>query len=190
MAHPPLDLAGLFREHSRGLAGAVRGVLGARADVQEVLQEAFLKAWRALDGGSQPVDPTAWVFVLTMNLARDQLRRERRRGPHHELNEVDEVRLQAREPEPAQRIEGREAVAAARNAIHTLADAEKEVFLLRASGDLSFAAVADALGIPVGTAKSRMRAALRNLRDRLADHAPDAHPLRLTADAEIEGDAR
>lgn len=171
-SEPPLDLAALFREHSRGLAGAVRGVLGSGADVQEVLQEAFLKAWRALERDGCPQDPIAWVFVLTLNLARDVGRKASRRGPTRTLDEVDHVTLRATDPGPADRLLEGEALAAARAAIHTLSGPEREVFLLRTSGDLSFPAVADALGIPVGTAKTRMRSALRELRGRLADFAP------------------
>jgi len=177
---PPIDLQALFQRHADGLAGAVRGILGSRADVPELLQEAFLKAWRALEGGTTPSDPVGWVFVLTLNLARDQRRKALRRGPHLELDEVDEANLLT-EKRPDARMSQGETLAAARAAILTLPEDQKEVFLLRTSGELSFAAVAEALGIPVGTAKTRMRAALLALRERLATFAPEA---------ELEGDLR
>lgn len=170
--HPPIDLALVFREHARGLAGAVRGVLGPGADVSEVLQDAFLKAWRSLDRARPPSDPVAWVFVLTLNLARDAGRRRRLRATHRELDEVDDVRLQSPRSEPLPHLAARETLAAARAAIHALPEAERAVFLLRSSAELPFGAVARELGIPVGTAKTRMRSALRELRERLAAHAP------------------
>jgi len=171
------DLERLFRRHADGLAGAVRGVLGPTADVQEVLQEAFLRAWRALAAGQRPGEPVGWVFVLTLNLARDLRRKASRRGSPIALDEVDEMVQAKSDVEPARRLEGREALAAARAAIHALPEREKEVFLLRTSGELSFAAVAQSLEIPVGTAKTRMRAALASLRARLAHLAPtDAAP--------------
>lgn len=163
----PPDLAGLFREHAAGLAGAVRGVLGPRADVQEVLQEVFLKTWRVQLEGRLPEEPVAWIFVTTLNLCRDQRRRRQRRGQALDLDEVDDVNLATSESEPVTRMAGEETLAAARAAIHGLQDPEKQVFLLRTSGELSFAAVAEALGIPVGTAKTRMRSALANLRRQL-----------------------
>ena len=82
------------------------------------------------------------------------------------------MKLESREPTPEARLEGREALQAARAAIHRLKDTEREVFHLRVSAGLSFEAIAEALGIPVGTAKSRMRAALLHLRTSLAQHAP------------------
>ena len=177
---PPLDLEALFRQHAPGLAGAVRGVLGPGADVQEIVQEAFLKAWRAQAGGERPKEPVGWIFVLTLNLARDQRRKRWRRGPHLELDDVDEAKLTTLE-RPEARVSRDETLAAAREAIHALPDDQKEVFLLRTSGGLSFAAVAEALGIPVGTAKTRMRTALLQLRQRLASFSPEA---------ELEGDLR
>ena len=166
-----IDLAGLFRQQAEGLGGAVRGVLGGRCDVQEVLQEAFLRAWRALDGGVPPRDPVAWVYVVTLNLAKDLRRRERRRGPKVSIEEVELMDEQATARAPERRLERKEAVAAARAAIHRLGDKQKEVFLLRQSGGLSYEAIASNLGIPVGTAKTRMRAALISLRTNLAAHA-------------------
>lgn len=179
-SHPPtpspaeggLDLAAIFSEHRAGLAGAVRGVLGADADVAEVLQEAFLRAWRADRGGPRAADPVAWVFVVTLNLAKDLRRTRTRRGPSLSLEHERAMQLRAPDPEPAATLAGAETLTAARAAIGDLRDAEKEVFLLRVSAELSFEAIADALGIPVGTAKSRMRAALGRLRGALASHSP------------------
>ena len=113
---------------------------------------------------------TIFFFVLTLNLARDQRRRASR--THVDLDEVDQVELTAREQEPARHVEGAEALAAARTAIFRLKEQEKEVFLLRVSGELSFEAIGTSLGIPVGTAKTRMRTALRELRRKLRAFAP------------------
>ena len=74
------------------------------------------------------------------------------------------MELRSKDPGPSALLEQSETVAAARLAIHELQGNEKEVFLMRTSAGLSFAATATALGIPVGTAKTRMRAALIHLR--------------------------
>ncbi len=162
-------LADLFRKHGDGLAGAVRGVLGA-SDAQEILQDAFLKALRALQDGFAPRHPVAWIFVITMNLARDQRRKERRRT--RAMEDTNPMELQSKEPAPSAGLERDEALAAARHAIHELAPKEREVFLLRTSAGLSFEEAAQALHIPIGTAKTRMRAALARLRRSLVAHMP------------------
>ncbi|MHC4514836.1 MAG: RNA polymerase sigma factor [Planctomycetota bacterium] len=184
-------LADLFREHGDGLAGAVRGVLGS-ADVQEILQEAFLRAFRALQDGFAPRHPVAWIFVITMNLARDQRRKDQRRHGAggtgrtvQALEDVNPMELQSKEPAPSAGLEREEALAAARDAIHELKPAEREVFLLRTSAGLSFQEAAEALRIPIGTAKTRMRAALARLRRSLTAHmplpAPAVQPIRSLA---------
>ena len=105
-------LAALFDEHREGLAGAVRGVLGPRSDAQEILQEAFLRALRARERGIAPRDPKAWIFVITLNTARDAGRRRRRRTPSAALEEVDSMALIAKDGSPHGKLESDEAVAA------------------------------------------------------------------------------
>ena len=65
------ELAELFCTHANGLSGVVHGILGRHAETQELLQEAFLKAWQSLRRGFAPENPVAWLFVITMNLAKD-----------------------------------------------------------------------------------------------------------------------
>lgn len=183
------DLVALFEQNATRLAGAVRGILGPRADTQEVLQDAFLSAWRAVQRGDSPSDPTAWIFVLTLNLARDQRRKVQRRGPHHEIERVDETMMHVEQADPASGLLESEAIERARAAIFELEGSQKEVFLLRASGGLTFEAVAEALSIPIGTAKSRMRAALSQLREKLRDLDPTLL-LRDASRLELEGDSQ
>ena len=159
-------LADLFQTHRRGLAGAVRSVLGPSADVTELLQDAFLKGWRAWQQGTRPTDPVAWIFVLTWNAAIDA-RRRRERRPYHETLDEDSPLAPTTTASPARALEQREAVAQAQAAVAGLGDAEKQVFLLRVGAELSFEAVAEALAIPIGTAKTRMRSALAKLREKL-----------------------
>lgn len=168
----PPDLAALFQEHRTGLAAAVRGILGPGAEVQEVLQEAFLRVWQTRDRQVSSGNLVGFVFVVTLNLARDHRRKLRRPGRQMPLEEVCEMRLTSEDPPPAEQAERIEAVAAARTAIGKLRDAEKDVFFLRVSGGLPFEAVAENLGIPIGTAKTRMRSALATLRQSLSQHAP------------------
>jgi RNA polymerase sigma-70 factor (ECF subfamily) len=167
------ELAELFRIHRDGLAGAVRAVLGAPDDGAEVLQDAFLNALRALRRGHRPDDSVAWVFVITINAAKDRRRRIRRRLPVHGLEEVSDMELTAKDRPPGASAEVSEALGAARAAIARLDEPEKEVFLLRVSGGMTFEAAAAALRIPIGTAKTRMRAALARLRRDLDAFAPD-----------------
>jgi len=179
------DLAQLFHRHGEPLAGMVRAVAGRGADPAEVVQEAFLKAWRGIERGHRPDDPKAWVFTVTLNQARDIRRREARRAARslpistamNPAMNPEGTRDPA--PDPLAQMVRVEALEAAQSAIEALDDGEKDVFLLRVAGDLSFRDAALALGIPEGTAKTRMRTALARLRRDLRWFAPDAaatHP--------------
>ena len=169
MADADPTLSNLFQAHRRGLAGAVRGVLGGSADVTEVLQDAFLKCWRHWQQGVRPNDPVAWIFVVVWNVAVDA-RRRRHRQPIHETLDEDSTLAPTTLPSPARGLEQREDVARARAAVAGLSDPEQQVFLMRVGGELTFEAVAAALSIPVGTAKTRMRSALQKLRQALGAH--------------------
>ncbi|MCA8964532.1 MAG: sigma-70 family RNA polymerase sigma factor [Planctomycetes bacterium] len=166
MSAAETPLPSLFQAHRQGLAGAVRSVLGARTDATEVLQDAFLKCWRHWQRGERPDDPVAWIFVVVWNTARDA-RRARERRPVHQTLDEERTVLTTTQPSPPQALLQREAVSAAQAAVAGLGEAEQQVFLLRVSAGLSFEAAAGALGIPVGTAKTRMRSALQKLRRQL-----------------------
>jgi RNA polymerase sigma-70 factor (ECF subfamily) len=163
-AEPPLTE--LFQTHRHGLAGAVRGVLGASADVAEVLQDAFLKCWRSWHSGTRPTDLVAWIFVVVWNVAID-VRRRRQRRPQHETLDENTAMTPSTIDSPSRAIEQREDVVRAQAAVAGLSDPEQQVFLLRVAGELTFEAVADQLSIPIGTAKTRMRSALMKLRHTL-----------------------
>jgi RNA polymerase sigma factor (sigma-70 family) len=160
------NIAELFQTHRAGLAGAVRSVLGPTADATELLQEAFLKCWRNWQQGTRPNDPVAWVFVVVWNVAIDARRRRQRQPVHETLDEETNV-VPSTLSSPSHALEQREAVALAQAAVAGLSDPEQQVFLLRVGGELTFEAVALALAIPIGTAKTRMRSALQKLRQTL-----------------------
>lgn len=148
------------------LLGTAYFVLGSREDARDAVQEAFVRAWRRRDeiGAIQSVP--AWVATVVLNTAKD-LRRRRTIRRTDALPPEDVVPDQVRHSDPAIDAERRDAVARVRSVLHALSEPEREVFLLRQNGDLPFAAIAEALGIPIGTAKTRMRAALKRLREAL-----------------------
>jgi RNA polymerase sigma-70 factor (ECF subfamily) len=166
----PPDAAGqavtlLFQRLGDRLLGTASFVLGHREDAREVVQEAFVRLWprRAEVEGHR--NPEAFVFAVVLNAARDL--RRRRRVRRAGALPVGEDEPMAAVVDPAVAVERREEVSRARAAIAALPEDEREVFLLRQNGDLTFEVVAETLGIPVGTAKSRMRHALQRLRSAL-----------------------
>lgn len=121
------------------------------ADAHDVLQDAFLEAWRRL--GDAPPDD-ALVFATIRRRAIDLARRNQRR----ERREVEALGwFECSEPPPERHPELEEAV-------KTLPPNLREVLILKTWGELTFKQIGETLNVPLNTAASRYRYALDHLR--------------------------
>jgi RNA polymerase sigma-70 factor (ECF subfamily) len=140
----------LFTRHAPWLAARLRTVLPS-ADVEDVLQEAFLAVWKGASAYRPQGTPRAWLWVIARNQAALLLRR---RGPvTAPLAEIPQAGL-----DPAEAALARADIAAA------LSGPEGDVLRLMYVEDRPVAEVAALLGVPVGTVKSRAHRARRLLR--------------------------
>jgi RNA polymerase sigma-70 factor (ECF subfamily) len=137
-------------------------MLGNVEDARDALQEAFVKCWRHAAELEGVDNLKAWVFRVVLNTGRD-LRDNAWRRKRRALPEEEAMLCSATAP-PSVQVEADERIARLRQAVARLRPEEQEVFLLRQNGELSYEEIAAQLGIPVGTAKTRMRCALAHLR--------------------------
>jgi RNA polymerase sigma-70 factor, ECF subfamily len=167
-----------FAAHADSVVRALTAALGDRSRAEDVAQEAFAAAYRKWARVSLMERPVAWVFVVAMNRARRDLRRE---SASPALPVVDLMR------DPADPATARLTVL---NGLARLAPRQRAAIVLRYLADLQIAEVASAMGCSVGTAKATLHAALANLRIRFDDTElapppvdPDAatHPMVLAA---------
>ena len=123
---------------------------------EDAAQEAIVRAWRELPRLRDPEKFDAWLRRLTVNACFDEARRVRRRA------EVSLIRLEERQTaDPAGAYVEHERVD---RAFRRLPFDQRTVLVLQHHFDLSHGEIADTLGIPIGTVKSRIRygsAALR-----------------------------
>ncbi|MFC7305504.1 sigma-70 family RNA polymerase sigma factor [Streptomyces monticola] len=145
----------------------VRAVLALggvpQADLQDGVQQVRLKLLeRAADGHESPRDVSAWAAVVASNLAMDWHRARRRQ---ERLGE----RLAALRQEPAagSAEEAKVLSLAVAQGLDDLTDTQRQIIVLRFYADLPVRGIADELGIPEGTVKSRLHTAVRALRVRL-----------------------
>jgi RNA polymerase sigma-70 factor (ECF subfamily) len=151
-----------FARFQDELLGTLFYVLGNSEDARDALQETFIKCWRHRVELPGIENLKAWIFRIALNTGRDfrgAAWRRRRQGLAGESS-----MLVTNEPDVHDRLEHQEQLALVRQALLTLRPEEQEVFLLRQNGDLTYDAIGLAIGIPVGTVKTRMRLALEKLR--------------------------
>lgn len=123
---------------------------------QDLAQEAFA---RVLDHA--PDNPRAWVFAVAGNLARDEARSVVRRKKHLTLLKSEAAHAFV-EPDPVEDIDREERAAAARAALDTLTDRDREVLLLWDAG-LSYTDIAERTGLAVGAIGTTLCRARRRL---------------------------
>src|SRR3954454_9479947 len=158
----PEPLLSAFNELRDELVSTLWFVLGNRDDAQDAAQEAFLKCWRARDSLAEVQNLRAWIFRVGLNAAKDMQRSAWHRKAKSLVGE--DTMLVDRAAVPGQALEDQEDLHRLRQAITTLRTEEKEVFLLRQNGGLTYEQIAEIRHSPVGTVKTQMRAALHKLR--------------------------
>ncbi len=150
--------AAVVRRHS-AMAIRTAAMLGAGTDAEDVAQEAFVKAYRAL-GRFRPGAPfRPWLLAIVANEARNLHRTVRRRSDR-ELRPLADVPTDG----PAEALEIRERQQLVRRALDALPADQREVLVCRYLLELDERETATVLGLSPGTVKSRTSRGLRRLR--------------------------
>jgi RNA polymerase sigma-70 factor (ECF subfamily) len=151
-----------FTELRDELVSTLWFVLGNPEDAQDVAQEAFLRCWRTQGSLPGVNNLRAWIFRVALNAAKD-LHRSAWRRRVKPL--VGAETMPMTDPSPGRGLEEEEALQRLRESLLHLRPEEKEVFLLRLNGELTYEQIAALLERPVGTVKTQMRSALHKLRE-------------------------
>jgi len=139
--------------------------LGAPGAIAEDLaQDAMLSVWRrAASYDSTKAKASTWIFVIARNAWIDKLRREKVELAYRETSPVSEESEDEAPDEAAMRTQTEEQVSAA---LAALSDEQRQVVRLSFFEDMPHSEIADALKLPLGTVKSRLRLALIKLKAR------------------------
>jgi RNA polymerase sigma-70 factor (ECF subfamily) len=163
-------LAPLMERHYRRLYRIALSYLRQRDDALDVVQEAFVKVFQAASRWDGSAEAGPWLSRITVNLAIDRWRRNRRRmATFAPLAEDDHQRALADGgASPDRRVQGREAGERVAKALRVLPDRQRAVVVLRHYQDMSLEEIAQALGMSLGTVKSSLHRALHRMREGLA----------------------
>ncbi len=151
----------LYLRYARAVFGLALRRLGDRARAEDAVQETFASVWRSARTYRAERGPGApWLFAVARNAVVD-----RTRGRHEPPTEVPETATD--EAGPPERAESSWVAWRVHRALEELPEREREVIALAYWSGLSQSEVAEFLGIPLGTVKTRTRAALARLADLL-----------------------
>jgi RNA polymerase sigma factor (sigma-70 family) len=140
---------------------------GAGSEADDVVQEAFVKAYQALPRYREGAGFRPWLLRIVVNETRN-LQRSRSRRALRELRVATEEAVTRGVPDPADAAVSADRRSGLLGAVDTLPDELREVVTCRYLLELSEAETAQTLGIPAGTVKSRLHRALASLREVVA----------------------
>jgi RNA polymerase sigma-70 factor (ECF subfamily) len=157
----------VYREYGQLVYAVAHHVLGRHELAEEATQQTFLRAWQAADRVRIDRDPAPWLATIAKRVAIDIYRREARRPAQPSADVVSMVdrgralMMQSADPDSL------DAVWRVRNAIDELSVEEASVVRLQHLDGLTHTEIAEKLGIPLGTVKSRSHRAHQRLTDLL-----------------------
>jgi RNA polymerase sigma factor (sigma-70 family) len=153
-----IDVAGLVTARVADAYRLARAILLDDAEAEDAVQEASLAAWRRRDSLRDPSRFEPWFDRILINQCRDQLRRRRRAVQVA----APPIGFEPTGPRPETGMD-----ADLDRALDALDTDHRIVVLLRYWQDRTVDDIADRIGIPAGTVKSRLHHALRSMRDSL-----------------------
>lgn len=177
----------LLARHRKPVFNFILRYVGDPTSAEDLLQEVFLRLIKGVDGYQKQAKFTTWLYTIARNLCVDASRRGKHRKAHsldapmgHEDDNNGATLLDVipdSGPATDRQVIGTELQGRLHAAIEKLSEEQREVFLMREFLDMPFKDIAEVVGCPENTVKSRMRYALEKLREELEDYADLAKAL-------------
>jgi RNA polymerase sigma-70 factor (ECF subfamily) len=154
------------RRFQRRVYGCALAIVGDKGRAEDVAQEAFVRAWRHADVyDGRRASVATWLLTITRNLAIDAVRVERVRPA--DLVDVVDLTLADTAPEPGDVATRSSEVERVAVALRRLPDDQRRAVVLASLHGRTAQEISDLEGIPLGTAKTRLRTGLLKLRREL-----------------------
>ena len=158
----------LVAAYQRRAYAAAYAIVGNREDAVDLAQDAFVRAYGAMGRFDTAMPFYPWLHRIVRNTCLNHLKRRGRRGE----TSLDALVSDGYEPvedgaDPHEAATAADERAQILVAMATLTPAQQEILRLRHLIELSYAEIADTLGVPIGTVMSRLHAARRSLKQAL-----------------------
>jgi RNA polymerase sigma-70 factor (ECF subfamily) len=168
----------LLSRHRKPVYNFVLRFVGDKETAEDLLQETFMRVIKGAEAYKRQAKFTTWVYTIARNLCVDQSRRRKHRK-HASLDAPMDASedsgtlldvIPGAEMASDRKTVNKQLHATMQKAIAELSEEQREVFLMREFLDMPFKQIADVVGVPENTVKSRMRYALEKLRLELDEY--------------------
>ena len=161
------DFEKLVTAYEKNVYNIALRMVGDPEDAADMTQETFIKAYRALSSFRGDSKFSSWLYRIASNVCLDFLR-SRSRHPQVSLSTVDEdgqapVELPDMRQNPEEQLMKKLGMEAVRRGLEQLPEQQRQILVLRELGGLSYAELAQTLGLEEGTVKSRIFRARKRL---------------------------
>jgi RNA polymerase sigma factor (sigma-70 family) len=154
----------LFDRHAKTIYNYCFRRVGSWAAAEDLLSVVFLEAWRRRGKELPPGKVLPWLYGIATNVVRNRRRSERRYAAALRRLSAAQTALDFA-PDVDERVDDEQRMAGALELLGSLPRREQDVFALCAWMELSYEDAATALGLPVGTVRSRLSRARRRMRE-------------------------
>jgi RNA polymerase sigma-70 factor (ECF subfamily) len=168
----------LLSRHRKPVYNFILRFVGDKETAEDLLQDTFMRVIKSADTYRRQAKFTTWLYTIARHLCVDQSRRRKHRkhasldaplDASQESGTLLEV-IPSKDLRSDRQSVNKELLDHMQRAIATLSEEQREVFLMREFLDMPFKQIAEVVGVPENTVKSRMRYALEKLRLELDEY--------------------
>ncbi len=156
--------AELVNQNQDRLFASMIQVTGSPEEAEEVTQDAFIRAFIKLDTFQRQSQFFTWIYRIAFNSALTRRRKKRARVSLDQVREDNGLEVVSKAEGVDEPLLRDERVALVRSAIDTLTDEHRKILVLREMDELAYEVIAEILEISIGTVRSRLSRARRQLK--------------------------
>jgi RNA polymerase sigma-70 factor (ECF subfamily) len=158
----------LTRRYQNRLFKSILRQVGCVVAAEEIVQDAFVRAFLALDSFQKRSSFYTWLYRIALNASRSDFRRNKKMQPLESIGQNFDQLTVDRQDMPSESIERDEERKHVREAMQRLDESYRTILILREFEGFDYRAIAEVLDIKVGTVRSRLSRARQQLRDELS----------------------
>jgi len=158
-----------YRDHRRQVAGNLYRVLGDRGELDDLVQEVFVIAFRGMERFRGDAKLSTWLYRICVNVALGRLRSKSRRAPPVPYGDLLEETVDEAQVAPDLKLERREELQRVYRTLEHLAPKKRIVFVLHEIQGLDIKEIADIVRAPLVTVRTRLHYARKEFYKRIAE---------------------